>query len=541
MPIEVLAFTKDDREKPVRWSIAVQDSSSFAASLPDVRPCVCIVPTPRVHTLRKFDEQIHDCGECDTTNLWRTLRGKPKFPLIPIDYSSNGKCTQSVGCILSHAEKERPGDVFFICVDPGIYDELLDNAAISPKATPNGLTQTMRRLASARSERLLGMLNDVEVDADLVQKYIGTSIPTQLVRVLIIRAAKTSVPVLVLGESGTGKEIVARAIHDRSRLTSQCVAVNCAAIPKEFLESELFGHKKGSFTGAIADRTGLWKLADRGTLFLDEIGDLSLAHQGKILRALDDQKIRPIGSNDEISVKVRIVAATNRDLAAMVHDGSFREDLYHRLRCFQIETPPLRNSRENIPVLCERFWSDITGDENARLSGGALAILTRHHWPGNVRELKGVLRRAYALFQTRDVTPEQLAMMLYMDDPNAQLCHDEAVLELERLRHLHRTTDLVDACGRTLKSIAEEDGEIAEAKASLARYVTELDVATLDPMLFGSEELLEVLCTFHEDLLRAHEGVAKDMPAETTFEHLREQSHFVKNRIRSEISRLCNL
>jgi two-component system response regulator PilR (NtrC family) len=213
-----------------------------------------------------------------------------------------------------------------------------------------------------------------------------------------IHSSRTSV--LITGESGTGKELVARALHSEgSRAKKSFVAVNCGAIPDELLESELFGHTKGAFTGAIADKMGLFQQADGGTLLLDEIGELSLGLQVKLLRALQERKVKPVGATEEMDVDVRVIAATNRDLEAEVARGAFRADLYYRLNVVEIRIPPLRHRREDIPLLAEHFLRRF-GAENQRklqLSSEAMRRLESYDFPGNVRELENMIERAVAL------------------------------------------------------------------------------------------------------------------------------------------------
>jgi len=229
---------------------------------------------------------------------------------------------------------------------------------------------------------------------------LGKSRAMQKVFELIgkIHSARTSV--LITGESGTGKELVARALHSEgSRAKAPFVAVNCGAIPEELMESELFGHKKGAFTGAIVDKPGLFQDADGGTLFLDEIGELSLGLQVKLLRALQERKVKQVGATDELEVDVRVIAATNRDLEAEVARGAFRADLYYRLNVIEVHIPPLRMRREDIPLLAEHFLRRFTAEHGrtARLSAEALRKLESHDFPGNVRELENMIERAVAL------------------------------------------------------------------------------------------------------------------------------------------------
>ncbi len=226
---------------------------------------------------------------------------------------------------------------------------------------------------------------------------IGESAPIRAVFDLIARVAPSHVSVLIQGETGTGKELVARALHEQSpRKAKPFLAENCAAVPANLLESELFGHTKGSFTGAIADRPGHFVAANGGTVFLDEIGDMPLAMQSKLLRVLQEGEVRPVGSNKTLHVDVRIVAATNKDLAEMVRARTFREDLFFRLNVITIRLPPLRDRRDDVRALAQAFAAKTESEVGRRvsLSEEALVALERWNWPGNVRELENVIRRA---------------------------------------------------------------------------------------------------------------------------------------------------
>jgi two-component system response regulator PilR (NtrC family) len=244
-----------------------------------------------------------------------------------------------------------------------------------------------------------------------LQNIIGRSAKMQSLYQMIETVAQIQSTVLVTGESGTGKELVARAIHDLSpRAERPFVSVNCGAFTETLLESELFGYVKGSFTGANANRKGLFEAANSGTIFLDEIGEMSSAMQVKLLRVLQERKLRPVGATEETTVDTRVIAATNRDLASMVKDGTFREDLYYRISVIPIELPPLRERTEDIGDLAAHFAGKFCGQTGRSLSisDGALRLLEKYSWPGNVRELENTVERAVALETTDSIRPERL-------------------------------------------------------------------------------------------------------------------------------------
>lgn len=231
------------------------------------------------------------------------------------------------------------------------------------------------------------------------QKYeiIGNSAPLQDVKEMIEKVAPTEARVLITGPNGSGKELVARQLHEKSpRSGGQFIEVNCAAIPSELIESELFGHEKGSFTSAIKQRLGKFEQAEGGTLFLDEIGDMSLAAQAKVLRALQENKITRVGGDKDISVNVRVLAATNKDLKKEIAEHRFREDLYHRLSVIVIKVPSLNDRIEDIPQLVNKFLEDIAveyGSRKKELNQEAMDLLQKHNWTGNIRELRNVVER----------------------------------------------------------------------------------------------------------------------------------------------------
>ncbi len=244
------------------------------------------------------------------------------------------------------------------------------------------------------------------------QKLLGVSAAIERVRGLIQKLARGQAPVYIHGESGTGKELVARLIHELGPRTDKpFIPVNCGAIPEQLMESEFFGHKKGSFTGAVQDKDGLFKAADGGTLFLDEVGDLPVPMQVKLLRAIQERTVRPVGSQTEIRVDVRILCATHRDLHGLVREGKFRQDLYYRLNVIELAIPNLRSRPEDIPVLAEFLCQKLgvsLGGEPLKLAASALESLSRYDFPGNVRELENILERAMTMCDGTEITAEDL-------------------------------------------------------------------------------------------------------------------------------------
>lgn len=239
------------------------------------------------------------------------------------------------------------------------------------------------------------------VQIRVASRLLGRSAAMAELRATLAKVARSQAPVYIAGESGVGKELVARTIHDEgARASGPFVPVNCGAIPAELMESEFFGHKKGSFTGAHADKTGLFQAAEGGTLFFDEIAELPMAMQVKLLRAIQEKSVRPVGANNEIPVDVRILSATHKNLAALVEEGKFRHDLYYRINVIELRVPPLRERREDLPVLIDAILTRLAtaqGRTRPQLHADAMEALAYYSFPGNVRELENILERAFAL------------------------------------------------------------------------------------------------------------------------------------------------
>lgn len=249
--------------------------------------------------------------------------------------------------------------------------------------------------------------------AELAKKYtdiIGESRAIREVKNMIERVARSNATVLITGESGTGKEVAALTIHQKSlRKDGPFVPVNCAALPEQLLESELFGHEKGAFTGAVARKLGRFELAERGTIFLDEITEMPLSMQAKLLRVLQEKAFERVGGTETLHVDVRVIAATNRNIEKAMEEGKLREDLYYRLNVFQIHMPPLRERKEDIPLLARHFVEKFRPTYLVgKISPEAMELLVRYHWPGNIRELQNVIERAAIICQGNEILPEHL-------------------------------------------------------------------------------------------------------------------------------------
>jgi two-component system response regulator PilR (NtrC family) len=264
---------------------------------------------------------------------------------------------------------------------------------------------------------------------------LGESSIMQEIRSKIGKVARSQAPVYISGESGSGKELVARLIHQQSsRSDKPFVAINCGAIPLELMESEFFGHKKGSFTGAVTDKKGLFQVAEGGTLFLDEVADLSLSLQVKLLRAIQEKKIRPVGEQLEIPVDIRLLSATHQNLADMVQAGLFRQDLYYRINVIDFHVPPLRERSSDISVLTEHILAKLTKVgkiDQPTLSTAALGALQRYHFPGNVRELENILERALALYDGKSIEIDDLNLLVSLHNDSDSPGYAPALGSLE--------------------------------------------------------------------------------------------------------------
>lgn len=304
------------------------------------------------------------------------------------------------GCIPDAVEAMRKGAYSYLTKP---FDDKELHACIEKALSQKRMTQEIHRLKMLVGE-LYGMDN-----------VVARSPQMQAILQQVSRVANTDATVCIAGETGTGKEVIARVIHCNStRATGPFVAVNCAAIPESLFESELFGHSKGSFTGAYQSKMGLFETGHRGTLFLDEIGEMPLAVQGKLLRAIQEREVVPIGARQPIKIDVRLITATNKDLSEAVQNGRFREDLFYRIQVVPIALPPLRERRQDIPSLAQHFLEKSAARSNKAIRGfvpDALQTLTVYSWPGNVRELENVVEHAVIMATQDMITPDLLPIV----------------------------------------------------------------------------------------------------------------------------------
>ena len=342
--------------------------------------------------LKKFKEKSYDVVLCDIKMpklvgiefLQKAADASPDIPIIMI--SGHGNIETAV-------EAVKKGAYDFISKPPDLNRLLITIRNAMERSSLVTETKVLKRKVSR------------------VQEMIGGSAPIQRIKDTIEKVAPTEARILITGENGVGKELVARWVHEKSnRANGPLVEVNCAAIPTELIESELFGHEKGSFTSAVKQRIGKFEQANGGTLFLDEIGDMSLSAQAKVLRALQEGKITRVGADKDINVDVRVIAATNKDLLKEVDEKSFRLDLYHRLSVILIHVPSLNERRDDIPVLVDQFLRDICADygiAKKNIDDDAIELLQEYDWTGNIRELRNVVERLVIL-SAKTITGEDV-------------------------------------------------------------------------------------------------------------------------------------
>ncbi len=369
------------------------------------------------------------CHRVDVVILGMDLPGTSVEKLCP----SLLKCEASIqilvlsdGDHLEQAAKALRAGAQHHMMRPDNLDELEEVIGRALRATQ---LEQMTQLESYRADQL-------KQQATLV----GDSPMLQDVRRVVDLAASVNAPVLITGETGTGKNVVANAIHHRSRNNNApFVSINCAALPENLIEAELFGYEKGAFTGAVAAKRGIFEMAQGGTLFLDEIGEMPRHLQGKLLSAIDEKQIKRLGGESSFPVRVRIIAATCLDLET-IDDHRFRRDLYFRLSVIRVHLPPLRQRREDIPALCEHLLAGLVSGRQVKLSQEELSRVKAYHWPGNVRELRNILERAAIIQPDQQFKPSQLLLPAFADNPPSSLSNSvEDLLPLKEIEKQHIT------------------------------------------------------------------------------------------------------
>jgi two-component system nitrogen regulation response regulator NtrX len=348
---------------------------------------------------------------------------------------------------------------------------------------PLSLDKTVLVVRNALRQRQLEVENRaLRATVNRRLTMIGESYVMAQLREQVAMAAPTNGRMLIYGENGTGKELVARTVHALSRRRSgPFVEVNCAAIPEELIESELFGHMKGAFTGAVADRRGKFEAADGGTLFLDEIGDMSLKTQAKVLRALQEQVVERLGSASTVRVDVRVLAATNKDLSAEIRAGRFREDLYFRLNVIPLFVPPLRDRAEDVPLLAEHFMAELAreyGRRSKSMDPDAVAALRAYPWPGNVRELRNVIERLMIMVPGDKIAPKDLMFLEGIGVmPADPYTHDGDPLTLHEARERFEREYILRALGRQQGNISRTADLLGVERSNLYRKMRAFGIA----------------------------------------------------------------
>ena len=385
-----------------------------------------VIMTEAKNVVQKVQEEAVDVvlldlciGEADGIEVLKAI--KTKMPNVQVIMMT------AYGSIRSSVDAMKHGALNYL-TKPLDTEELL--IFIEHALKLRSLTETVRYLSSE-----LRSLNEMGYGG-----LVGKSAGMQRCYSLIDRVKDVNASVVISGESGCGKELVARAIHHLSNRSNQrFVALNCSAIPENLLEEELFGHKKGSFTGAVGTRKGKLACADGGTLFLDEVGDMSLAMQKKMLRVLQEREYSPLGDNNVYKIDIRVVAATNKKLKEMIQTGEFREDLYYRLNVIEITVPPLRERTEDIPLLCEHFLKKFSTEKGyavTQIGPSAMKKLMEYHYPGNVRELMNILEYAMIVSEGNTITSEMLPELF--DRGGNRTCDFEAFLASMSLDELEK-------------------------------------------------------------------------------------------------------
>ncbi len=535
MEVRILSYGDDSKGCGfVRHTMRCSSSEDLQKLRGSGSPLVYVISMDCLPRLRNFSPPIIDRGiKNKHKGLSEYLMGtrEDRIPLIDGNYGSSRQLERSIRTFIINAKNRREDRLFLIGIKNAIFDKLWHDAGESFSKGRRRQDRPYPDIDSA-DEMASVLLRDLwqrcNVPPELERRFVGSSWKVDLVRRFIILAAGSDTPVLILGDTGTGKEIVARSIHEIGRKGTPFKALNCGGIPDNLFESELFGYKKGSFTGALEDRAGLWEEAKGGTLFLDEIGDLPLLQQVKILRALEDRKIRRLGETTYRPVETRVIAASNRDLSSMTKMGQFREDLYYRLRGIPIHTPALKDHPDDIPLLAEHFWEKITTDirgvrmqHSPKLSRRVLDELRAYRWPGNARELKMVLNNLYTICGPKEIKERDLRSVFYLqgqDWTTGSFHLSERGIDLLRgdcWRHLRRADDVIRTMRYELTPILGsrkiDNKALASARANLDFHLGELEILCQEHMLFHTDKTYSAVLGFRDRLRDFHDLFQSDI------------------------------
>ena len=452
-------------------------------------------PALRSLMAERLTERGYDVSEADSGERALELLDQFAFDVVVTDLRLPGVDGTSV---IATARERYPGIVALVITGYGTVKdavEAMQRGASDFIAKPFQFDELAHKLQKALEQRRLTSEN-AYLRSQLEERYqfggiLGRSRPMQALFQLLETVARSNSTILVTGETGTGKEVVARAIHHNSpRRSHRFVALNCSAIPETLLEAELFGHVRGAFTGAVGARQGRFEQAHRGTLFLDEVGTMSPQLQMKLLRALQEREFERIGDNQTIKVDVRVIAATNSELAKMVADGTFREDLYYRLNVIPITLPPLRERRDDIPILVKHFLEKFSPGTAMQVAQSAMRLLMAYSWPGNVRQLENAIERAVALgagrteVEAADLPPEVQAVPQPTTTPFVDFPEDG----LDMPSYLGRIEQ--DLIARALERTAGNRNRAAELlrikRTTLVEKLKRLDIGGGGPAAAGT-------------------------------------------------------
>jgi DNA-binding NtrC family response regulator len=480
---------------------------------------VCLIPRSGYNKIRTSLKKYNflDCGiKGETIELFRALRLKnskdktsPRRLIVNISESKGLKKSLNAFIEKWYQSDDPP---CLLIIGDSVTDELTKGFDARKMSTPD----------KDPISSLLSAVSNEQAFKEISANYLGVSPIVKITHLMIYRASLTASSVLILGESGTGKDMIARLIYDNSKqYRKNFFVVNCSAFPETLIESEMFGHIKGSFTGAIETKTGLFVAAEGGTIFLDEIGDLSLLNQAKILHAVENQEIRPIGSNESIKVDVRIIAATNRNLGSMIKQETFREDLYFRLNTFSIFSPPLREHPEDIPLIASAIWFGFRPSNP--LSPEFQEYLKNYDWPGNVRELKTMLNRIRDVFGDISPNAEHIEAIrnygknrLIQSKSNKEDDYTKS-LKAESRNRLINAQNIIREIKIKLRPIINNDfrqlsnkQELQLLRSYLSRENEKLEELCKEPIYLKNWELFHRITRFHYLLGKTIDGWPKN-------------------------------